>query len=53
MNQQRLTFCTNCGRPGHQMRQCLEPVISIGIIAYKIEKSMSNKDSKIIIIKFN
>jgi ADP-ribose pyrophosphatase YjhB (NUDIX family) len=39
MNQQRLTFCTNCGRPGHQMRQCLEPVISIGIIAYKIEKS--------------
>lgn len=44
MNLYKKKYCINCGRNGHIMRQCLEPVISLGIITYKIE------DNKIKII---
>jgi len=30
------TYCINCGRNGHNMRKCLEPVTSVGIITYKV-----------------
>ena len=27
-------FCNNCGKNGHNFRDCIEPITSIGIIAY-------------------
>jgi 8-oxo-dGTP pyrophosphatase MutT (NUDIX family) len=33
------TVCSNCGKPGHSYRTCLEPVTSYGIIAYRINDS--------------
>jgi len=41
------TYCINCGRNGHTMRKCLEPVTSIGIITYKVIKD----EIKIIMIQ--
>ena len=41
------TYCINCGRKGHAMRKCLEPVTSLGIITYKVIKD----EIKIIMIQ--
>ena len=29
-------FCINCGKSGHNSKKCLCPIISIGIICFKI-----------------
>ena len=31
------TYCVNCGKFGHNIKRCNEPITSIGIIAYKID----------------
>jgi len=33
--ERKRAFCGNCGKTGHLFKECLEPVISIGVIAYK------------------
>jgi 8-oxo-dGTP pyrophosphatase MutT (NUDIX family) len=38
--QKRKIYCCNCGKLGHVLRNCLEPIISLGIILYY--KDMSN-----------
>jgi len=36
-------FCGNCGKYGHKYALCKEPIISIGIINFKIDQQPSNK----------
>ena len=31
-------YCTNCGRVGHSIKRCNDPVVSLGIMAFKFEK---------------
>ena len=38
MNKQDL-YCGNCGKYGHPYRRCLSPIISLGVILYKIENN--------------
>ena len=39
-NPKRKIYCCNCGKLGHVLRNCLEPIISLGIILYY--KDVSN-----------
>jgi len=39
-NPKRKIYCCNCGKLGHVLRNCLEPIISLGIILY--HNDMSN-----------
>jgi 8-oxo-dGTP pyrophosphatase MutT (NUDIX family) len=32
-------YCGNCGKEGHIYRRCLSPIMSLGIVLFKIEKS--------------
>ena len=32
-------YCGNCGKEGHVYRRCLSPIISLGIILYKVHKN--------------
>ena len=34
-NLNKKTYCTNCGRNGHNYNKCNEPITSLGIIAFK------------------
>ena len=34
----KLIHCGNCGKIGHTYRRCLAPIMSLGIILYKIEE---------------
>lgn len=36
-------FCNNCGRHGHNFRDCIEPITSIGIIAYTYDNGGNRK----------
>ena len=36
--QKKEQYCGNCGKEGHIYRRCLSPIMSLGIILYKIEK---------------
>ena len=40
MYQKSSIYCTNCGRTGHHIRKCNDPIISFGIIAFKFEKDV-------------
>ena len=33
----KVIYCGNCGKEGHTYRRCLSPIMSLGIILYKIE----------------
>ena len=37
--------CSNCGSPGHSLRVCQEPIMSFGIIAFKIEDQKGHLES--------
>lgn len=44
-------YCGNCGKEGHSYRRCLSPIISLGVILFKIENIKpkdSSKPSKIL-----
>jgi hypothetical protein len=34
IQQRRKIYCCNCGKLGHVLRNCLEPIISLGIILF-------------------
>ena len=40
-------YCGNCGEEGHTYRRCLSPIMSLGVILYKIE----GKDIKYLLIQ--
>ena len=39
MNKQTNVYCGNCGKYGHPYRRCLAPIISLGVILYKLENN--------------
>lgn len=43
----RYLLCNNCGRKGHDYKDCLEPIISLGIINFKIDDMEFNEDELI------
>lgn len=40
----KYVYCKNCGRTGHNYKKCLEPITSLGLIAFKIDFESLNKD---------
>ena len=36
------TFCNNCGKIGHLLNDCKNPITSIGIIAFRYNNSHSH-----------
>jgi 8-oxo-dGTP pyrophosphatase MutT (NUDIX family) len=36
---QNIQYCGNCGKYGHSYRKCLAPIISLGVILYKIDSN--------------
>ena len=36
----KLVYCGNCGGDGHSYRRCILPIMSLGIILYKIENGV-------------
>jgi len=36
----KIIQCGNCGKMGHTYRRCLAPIISLGVILFKIEKDI-------------
>lgn len=39
----KLCFCKNCGSNLHRSKDCPHPIISLGVICYKIDKSIIQK----------
>ena len=39
MNNNKEIYCGNCGKEGHIYRRCLSPIMSLGIVLYKIKDS--------------
>lgn len=35
----KIIYCGNCGKQGHSYRRCLAPIISLGVILYKLDKN--------------
>ena len=35
-NIEKKSFCMNCGKTGHISKKCLCPIISVGIICFKL-----------------
>lgn len=40
-------YCTNCGKKGHDYKNCTEPTTSLGIILIKFDGEIENNDLKI------
>ena len=36
-------YCKNCNQYGHQYKKCKEPIISYGVVCFKIIDNDSNK----------
>lgn len=39
-------YCANCGKYGHLYKNCNEPIISLGIICFKIDKDIDYQNYK-------
>lgn len=39
-----ISFCNNCGRSGHLFHQCKSPIISIGIIAFRHNHNLNERE---------
>lgn len=37
------TNCSNCGKPGHIVKKCDEPITSVGIVCFKLNKLIYEK----------
>lgn len=35
----KMSHCTNCGNPGHHIKNCTEPVTSQGLIAFRVHEN--------------
>lgn len=35
--------CSNCGKHGHALKNCNEPITSVGIVCFKLDKMIFNK----------
>ena len=42
-NNFNISYCSNCGYKGHIYKECPEPKISLGIIAFKHDKTVKDK----------
>ena len=47
MNDIKTNKCCNCGYEGHVYKECLEPITSYGVIAYKIIRNTLNEKNHI------
>jgi ADP-ribose pyrophosphatase YjhB (NUDIX family) len=45
-------YCINCGKSGHNSKQCIEPIISCGILCFKIDNFSLNKIDKFLFNKY-
>lgn len=45
-----IKFCTNCGVYGHSYKKCTSPILSYGIILFKINLNTTNIKDKILIL---
>jgi len=45
-------YCMNCGKTGHYTKACQEPIISCGIICFKINNLSLNKIEKFLFNKY-
>lgn len=41
-NKKEIIYCCNCGKKGHNYKNCLSPVISYGVILYDKRKGLNN-----------
>lgn len=52
INNYKKIYCCNCGKLGHVFKNCLEPIISLGIVLYYSDNSSDNKsDIKFLMIR--
>jgi len=45
-------YCINCGKSGHNSKNCMEPIISCGILCFKIDNLSLNKIDKFLFNKY-
>ena len=43
LNNNKYIYCINCGKAGHSYKSCIEPIISYGVIGFKIDFENLNK----------
>ncbi len=43
------TYCNNCGKPGHIFHQCKMPIMSIGIIAFRVNRERGGENQYLMI----
>ena len=42
------TYCVNCGKTNHSIKECSDPVFSYGIICFKFDDKINVSSSNII-----
>ena len=47
MKYYKKSYCINCGKHGHRFKKCIEPITSLGIVAFKIDFDGLKKDLNI------
>ena len=47
MKSYKKSYCINCGKYGHRFRKCIEPIVSLGVVAFKIDFDGLKKDLNI------
>ena len=45
----KIVYCTNCGKNGHNYKNCKNPIISYGVMLFKYEMG----DFKLLLVQIN